>query len=136
VEFVDTNVLVYAHDASAGLKWHVAMDLLARLAGEQAGALSTQVLIEFYAAGTRVLKLPPEAAEAVLYRFGRWTIHRPHPEDLIRSARLHRQHSISWWDALILNSALELSCTTLWTEDFQDGQRFGALTVRNPFAGA
>jgi len=62
VEFVDTNVLVYAHDVSSGVKHRVAMDLLARLFKQQAGAVSIQVLIEFYQVATKKLPMPPRQA--------------------------------------------------------------------------
>jgi predicted nucleic acid-binding protein len=61
------------------------------------------------------------------------TLHRPDHADLIRASQLHRRYKISWWDALMVNSALELGCGILWTEDLRHGQRIGSLTVRNPF---
>ncbi len=58
--------------------------------------------------------------------------YRPGHADVIRAIGLQWQrYKIAWWDALILNSALEIGATTLWTEDFQHGQKFGPLTVRN-----
>lgn len=136
IDFVDTNVLVYAHDLSAGWKRSVARDLVARLTVEQNGAMSIQVLAEFYSVVTRKDYLSPEDAEGAVADFGAWTIHCPSHKDLIRTSRLHRRYGVSWWDALLINSAMELECDTLWSEDFSHGQRFGALTVRNPFAEA
>ncbi len=133
VEFVDTNLLVYAHDGGAGPKHTKAVDLLARLVEEGAGALSTQVLAEFYAASTRKLGMTSAEAEAVIRDLGGWIIHRPAHADLLKAAQLHRRYKLGWWDALILASAIELGCAVLWTEDLSDGQRFGPITVRNPF---
>lgn len=133
VEFIDTNILVYAHDASAGAKHSAAVSLLERLFEEGSGAISVQVLTEFYAVATRKLCMSSEEAEAVLEDLGGWTMHRPEHADLIRAAQLHRRHRLSWWDALLLNSAVELGCKVLWSEDFTDGQRYGKTTVRNPF---
>ncbi len=133
VEFVDTNLLVYAHDGGAGAKHTRAVDLLARLVEEGAGALSTQVLVEFHAAATRKLGMTSAEAEAVLRDLGGWIIHRPAHADLLKAAQLDRRYKLGWWDALILASAIELGCTVLWTEDFSDGQRLGPITVRNPF---
>jgi predicted nucleic acid-binding protein len=133
VEFVDTNILIYAHDRSTGRKHEKAVDLLSRLFAERARAISTQVLIEFYSAATRKLKFKSAEAEEVLIDMAAWAIHRPGHDDLIRAARLHRRYNISWWDALIVNSAMELGCDVLWTEDLSHGQRYGAVTVRNPF---
>ena len=133
VEFIDTNILVYAHDGSAGTKHADAVSLLERLFEEGSGAISVQVLTEFYAVATRKLRMSSEEAEAVLEDLGGWTMHRPEHADLIRAAQLHRRHRISWWAALLLNSAVELGCKVLWSEDFTDGQRYGKTTVRNPF---
>jgi len=100
---------------------------------QTSGALSTQVLSEFYSAATKKLGLSSQEAEAVLADLSDWTIHRPDHAGLLRAASLHRRHKISWWDALIVNSALDLGCNVLWTEDFAHGRRFGSFTVRNPF---
>ena len=132
-EFVDTNVLVYAHDASAGAKHAKAVDLLTRLVRDEVAAASVQVLAEFYAASTRKLRMNPEEAEEILSDLGTWTIHRPAHGDLIRASRLHRRHKLGWWDAMVVNSAIELGCPILWTEDLDHGHRYTTVTVRNPF---
>jgi predicted nucleic acid-binding protein len=132
-EFIDTNVLIYAHDGGAGRKHSQAVELLVRLLEEGAGALSLQVLSEFYSAATRKLGIKSSEAEEVIRDLAGWTIHRPGHADLLKSAQLHRRHKIAWRDALIVNSAVELGCTLLWTEDLADGQRYGSVTVRNPF---
>ena len=133
VESVDTNLLVYAHDGGAGAKHGQAVDLLERLFEEGSGALSTQVLAEFYAAATRKLGMTSAEAEAVIRDLGGWIIHRPAHADLLKAAQLDRRYKLGWWDALILTSAIELGCAVLWTEDLSDGQRLGPITVRNPF---
>jgi len=133
VEFVDTNVLIYAHDLTAGAKRTAGIDLLSRLFEESAGAVSIQVLAEFYAVSTRKLGMKAEEAEEILSDLGAWTIHRPVHEDLIKASRLHRRHGIAWWDAMVVNSAIELGCRVMWSEDLGDGRGFGGLTVRNPF---
>src|SRR5579864_8515220 len=133
VEFIDTNVLVYAHDRGAAAKHGRAVDLLAALFEDSRGALSIQVLSEFYAAATKKLGMKSEEAEEVISDLGAWTTHRPGHADLLKAARLHRRYKIAWWDALILNSAIELSCSILWTEDLADGQHYGPVVVRNPF---
>ena len=114
VEFIDANVLIYANDGGAG-------------------ALSIQVLSEFYSTATRKLSATSAEAEAVMRDLGDWTIHRPAHADLLKAAQLHRRYKLAWWDALILTSAIELGCSVLWTEDFSDGQRLGQVTIRNPF---
>jgi predicted nucleic acid-binding protein len=133
VEFVDTNILIYAHDGGAAAKHHQAVGLLSRLVEEASGALSIQVLSEFYAAATKKLAMKSEEAEEVISDLASWAIHRPGHADLLKAARLHRRHKIAWWDALILNSAIELGCSVLWSEDMSNGQRIGSLVIRNPF---
>ena len=133
VEFVDANVLVYANDGGAGAKHVKAMDLMELLIKERAGALSIQVLAEFYSVATRKLRRTSAEAEAFIRDLGGWTIHCPAHADILKAAQLHRRYKLAWWDALILNSAIELGCSVLWTEDFSDGQRLGQVTVRNPF---
>jgi predicted nucleic acid-binding protein len=133
VEFVDTNVLVYAHDSGAGAKYVRSVELLGGLTTNGNGALSIQVLSEFYVTATKKLGMTSQAAEEVLEDLGGWIIHRPAHGDLLRAARLHRRYAVSWWDAMILNSAAELGCHILWTEDLSNGQRYGHVTARNPF---
>jgi predicted nucleic acid-binding protein len=133
VEFVDTNILIYAHDGGAGAKHEAAVQLLTRLFEESSGALSVQVLSEFYAAATKKLDMKNQEAEEVIRDLGGWTIHRPSHADLLKACALHRRYKIAWWDALIVMSATELACSVLWTEDLSDGQRYAGVRVQNPF---
>lgn len=133
-EFIDTNILVYAHDRGAGARYRRSVELLTRLAAAETGAFSIQVLAEFYVAATRKLHMTGEEAEEVISDLGGWIVHRPAHADLIRSAQLQRRHRISWWDAMIINSAAELGCRVLWTEDLSNGQHYGHVVARNPFA--
>src|SRR5690349_16012461 len=128
VDFVDTNVLVYAHDRSAGAKHDQSVELLKRLWQDATGALSIQVLTEFYAVATKKLGMTSQEAEGVLLDLGTWMIHRPAHADLLHAARFQRRYKISWWDALIVQSANEMGCAILWTEDLSDHQRYGAVT--------
>ena len=134
MEFVDTNILIYANDRSAGRKRDLAGALLMRLTDRDEGALSIQVLTEFYAAVTRKRILPDRDALEILWDYSHWAVHHPGIEHLMDAAELRVRFGLAWFDALILNSAIQLGCTTLWTEDFSDGQKFGDLTIRNPFA--
>ena len=109
------------------------MELLRRLVEDGSAALSTQVLAEFYVTATKKLRMTSQEAEEVLGDLGGWVIHRPAHADLLRAARLHRRYQISWWDAMIVNSAAELGCRLVWTEDLSHGQRYGYVVARNPF---
>jgi predicted nucleic acid-binding protein len=132
-EFIDTNILIYAHDGGSGAKHVRSVELIARLFTEECGALSIQVLSEFYTAATRKLGMESTEAEESIRDLASWTIHRPAHSDVVKAIHLHRRYKLAWWDALILNSASELGCTTLWSEDFSEGRTYGGVTVKNPF---
>jgi|SRR5215469_6138499 len=134
LEFVDTNILIYVHDSTAGTKRQISATLIQRLARDSEGALSTQILIEFYAAVTKKYGMRNEEAVAVIADFGSWTVHRLAHADLLAAAEILRLYKISWWDALVLQSAHALGCEILWTEDLSHGQRYGSVVVRNPFS--
>ena len=133
VEFIDTNVLVYAHDGGAGRRHDRSVDLLHRLFEEANGSLSVQVLSEFYSVATKKLSMKSEEAEEAISDLSGWIIHRPGHADVLRAIRLLRRYKISWWDAMVINSAIELGCSILWSEDLAEGQRYGTVTVRSPF---
>jgi len=132
-EFVDTNVLIYAFDRTAGKKREAAVSLLTRLWSDQIGCLSLQVLQEFYVTATKKLKMAPAEAFAQIDRFGKWTVHRPEVDDVLAAIQLHREKKVSFWDAMILRSAMRSGCDLVWSEDLSDGQRWDGVIVRNPF---
>lgn len=133
--FVDTNVLLYAHDSSAGHKHTVAQRLIADLWTSRAGAVSTQVLQEFYVNATRKLPkpMPPARARAIVRRYATWSVHRIEPADILAASELEQRHRQSFWDALVIAAAIRLGATTLLTEDLQHGRRFAGLQVLDPF---
>lgn len=134
-QFVDTNVLIYAHDPSAGDKHLRASALIEELWSARTGCLSTQVLQEFYVNVTRKVARPlsPEVAAEIIAALGQWEVHRPNVEDMIEAISLQTRHKISFWDALILTSAQRLECKTLWSEDLNPGQDYRGVVVQNPF---
>ncbi|HTF54842.1 MAG TPA: PIN domain-containing protein [Pseudonocardia sp.] len=133
--FVDTNVLVYAHDPTERRKSAAADALLVQLWENGAGALSTQVLQEFYNVATGKLRpqLSPSRARSIVGDYAEWAVVETTPQLIVSASMLHECHGISFWDALIVEAALLAGADTLLTEDLQDGRRFGDLTVRNPF---
>lgn len=135
-EFVDTNVLVYAYDSGAGTKAEQARELVAGLWRSGRGCLSLQVLQELFVTITRKVSrpMPAAGAAALIEDLSHWTLHEPVRADVLAAIDLHRHKHISLWDALILQSARRLGCRTIWSEDLNAGQAFGALRVRNPFA--
>jgi predicted nucleic acid-binding protein len=136
LEFVDTNVLLYAHDVSAGDKQTIARGLLARLAADRAGAVSIQVLQEFYVNATRKLGAPLSRKDALkqVNMFATWAVHSPTASDVMEAAKIAEDNTVSFWDAMVVRSAAEMRCATLWTEDLNNGQQIEGVTVANPFA--
>jgi len=132
-EFVDSNIFCYAHELGAGRKHEISIDLIDRLVEEETGSISIQVLVEFYSVATRKLRLSSQYAEDVLSDLGEWYLHRPDHASVVAAVHLQRRYKLAWYDAMILNSALETNCSVLWTEDFNDGQKFGDLVIRNPY---
>jgi len=134
--FVDTNVLVYAHDQGAGARREIARDLLAELWGTRSGSLSTQVLQEFYAVATRKLRPPisRQEARAIVAAYGEWCDVATEPQLIVAASRLEEAHTISFWDSLIVEAAVRAGADRLVSEDLQHGRRFGTLTIENPFA--
>ena len=133
-EFLDTNVLIYAHGGRDPRKRVLAQDLALRLLSERRGVLSIQVLQEFFAAATRRLEMPSETARHHVSSYARFDVVSLSVPDVMAAIDLHRLHHFSIWDALIVRAALNGACTTLYSEDMQDGQVIETLTVRNPFA--
>ena len=136
--FVDTNVLVYAHDSSAGAKRVIARDLLQGLWQTGAGRLSVQVLQEFFVALTRKVRKPlaVEDARAIVADLAHWQIHAPASADVLAAIDLHRRGGLSFWDAMIVHSAVALSCDVLYSEDLTSGHRYTGVLVVDPFVSS
>jgi len=134
-QFVDTNVLIYAHDVSAGPKHARAKQLLADLWAQGRGCLSIQVLQEFYVNITAKVQRPldPETARQRVEDLSYWIIHSPTADDVVAAIRLQQTARLSFWDALVIVSALRLECRVLWSEDLNRGQTIDGLAISNPF---
>jgi predicted nucleic acid-binding protein len=131
--FVDTNVLVYADDRSAGVKRDRARDLIRNALGDGRARLSTQVLAEYFAVATRKLGLSSAAARRRVEIYAALTVLRPSVDDLLAAIDLHRLHELSIWDAMIVRSARSSGCRVLYSEDLQHGRSFDGVVVVDPF---
>ena len=133
--FVDTSILVYAHDEDAGEKQRQARELVIELWESGNGCLSVQVLQEFFVTVTRTVRSPLDSDEAlqVIEDYARWDVHIATPADVLDAIAIHRRYEISLWDAMILNSASKLGCRTVYSEDLNASQRYGEVRVVNPF---
>jgi predicted nucleic acid-binding protein len=134
--FVDTNVIAYAYDTASEVKRRAALPLMQELWVSRQGCISIQVLQELFVTLTRKLARPleVETARGVTRTMSDWTVHAPGVEDIDAAIRLHERHRISFWDAMIVQSAAALGCDTLYSEDLNAGQRYEGVLVVDPFA--
>lgn len=135
VEFCDTNILVYAYDLSAGEKRTIAKRLVEALWESGRGALSLQVLQEFFTTLTRKVSPPVSAltVRRIVEDLATWRVHEPGRPDLFAAIDASIEWGISFWDAMILVAARRSGATVIWSEDLNDGQEYGGVVVRNPF---
>ena len=133
--FVDTNILVYAYDKTAGPKHDIAARLVENWWNNENGRLSLQILQEFYVSVTRKIAHPMDikAARQIVSDLAQWKIHTPTVDDLLQAIDIQETHQISYWDAMVVQSAVRLGCTTLVSEDLTHGQIVAGVEIINPF---
>lgn len=138
--FVDTNILIYAHDRSharesaAGIKHERARQLLERLWTNGQGVLSTQVLQELCFNLRRKLARPLVVDEIrqLIRDYMSWEIVVNTPEAVIQALEIEVRYKISFWDALILQAAEQSGAAILYSEDLAARQKYGTVEVVNP----
>ena len=132
--FVDTNILVYAHDRSAGPKHRKAERLVATLWDNRSAAISTQVLQELYVNVRRKAGQPlsVEEARALTADYLRWDVVVNTGESILDAMEIERRYGISFWDALIVQAASAAGAEVLYSEDLNDGQSYGSVRAENP----
>ena len=134
--FLDTNVFVYAVDGTNPAKAKHAEDLMREAVTTQKGTVSYQVVQEFFNLALRRFPRPMTVTEAEQYLR---TVFQPllpiHSSPILFVEALHIQtrYRLPWYDSLIVAAAVEADCSILYSEDFRHGQRFGSMTVKNPF---
>ena len=133
--FVDTNILIYAHNRAAGEKHRRAVALIQQLWGSNEGVLSTQVLQEFCFNVRRKVAQPLSINDTarVLQQYLHWEVVINPPISAVDAMALESRYQISFWDALILTAAQAAGVSTLYSEDFSHGQFYGSVRVVNPF---
>jgi predicted nucleic acid-binding protein len=136
VVFVDTNILIYAHDRDAGEKRDRAMANLRALWDSGTGRLSAQVLQEFYVNATRKLSTPVARATAreIVKTYGAWIRQAITVETVIRATEIAEFGRVSFWDALIIASAEEAGAEEIFSEDLNDGQVIAGIKIVNPLS--
>ncbi len=132
--FVDTNILVYAHDRGSGEKHDRASALVGRLWLDRTGAISTQVLQELYVNIRRKAANPISLTESreVIGDYLTWQVVVNDGSSILRALDVEARYAISFWDALIVQAAQQCGAKVLYSEDLSSSQKYGPVEVINP----
>jgi predicted nucleic acid-binding protein len=131
--FIDSNIFIYAEDDDEQAKRDIARELIMQLARGRRGVVSTQVLMEYVAAGRRRLGLSLPQCRQTALAICRFEVALIRPELVLDALDLASSYSLSHWDALIIKAAAVSGCRVLLTEDLQHGQTIDGVTIHNPF---
>ena len=133
--FVDTNILVYAHDLDANNKHDQAVEIVSQLWESRNGVLSTQVLQEFYVTLTRKVSSTLSKLEArnLVQKYSHWHLVLNDPSIIKQASEIEENNNISFWDALIVSAAYSQNVPTILTEDLKHGQIIEGISIKNPF---
>ncbi len=138
IVFVDTNILVYAHDADAGVKRDRAIETLRQLWEADKGRLSVQVLQEFFVNVTSKLKtsIARSTAREAVSAYAAWVRQPTTPDTVLRATDIAELTQISFWDALIVAAAEQAGAALLLSEDLNNGQSIAGVRIVNPLLSA
>lgn len=133
--FVDTNIIVYSMDRTAGDKRAKALRVVEQLWDSREGVISTQVLQEaiIYLRRRVGHRLSAQETREALSGFFMWEVFVNTEETILKALEVEERYQISFWDALILQSAESSGATILYSEDLSHGQMYGTVRVVNPF---
>ncbi|MBU4319246.1 MAG: PIN domain-containing protein [Proteobacteria bacterium] len=133
--FVDTNILVYAHDLDAGFKYEMASKAVSELWENRNGLISTQVLQEFYITLTKKIPRPltGNTVRGILMSYSSWEIVLNDPKLIFQASEIEEANHISFWDALIVSAAFSGNASVILTEDLNHGQYIEGILIKNPF---
>jgi predicted nucleic acid-binding protein len=136
LSFIDTNILVYAHDVDAGEKHATAREMVSELWNTRTGALSTQVLQEFYVTVTRKLPKPLDrtTARQLVREYSRWRMQPIRVSHIVSASEIEERYQLSFWDALIVAAAQHLGAARILSEDLQAGSTIAGIKIQNPLA--
>lgn len=133
--FVDTNILMYAHDKAAGAKHQRAKALVEELWRNRTGVLSTQVLQELSVNLRKKARrsLDAKATRDIVADYLTWQVVVNGGDSILEALDLEGRYQISFWDALVVHAAQVSGAELLYSEDLSDGQTYGSVRVINPF---
>jgi predicted nucleic acid-binding protein len=132
--FVDTNILMYAHDAAGGVKHERARALVEELWRSRSGAVSTQILQELVVNLRRKAGNPlgSKAIRDIVTDYLSWQVVVNGGDAILEALELEERYQISFWDALVIQAARACGAQVLYSEDLSDGQMYGSVRVVNP----
>ena len=133
--FIDTNIIIYAYDATAGKRHEIARTIITDLWNSGLGVISTQVLQEFFVNVVQKIPKPldqPQAKE-IVRDFLKWHLVVNTGDSIIDAIDICIRFGYSFWDSMILEAAIKGGATVLISEDLQDGQVISGVTIKNPF---
>lgn len=135
--FVDTNILIYAHDRSARVKHDRARRAVEELWNSGEGVLSTQVLQELCINLRRKVAKPLPVGEVrqLIEDYLSWEVVVNTPESVLQALEIEVRHKISFWDALVIQAAESAGAEVLYSDDLATGHHYGTIQVVNPLAG-
>ena len=136
--FVDTNILMYAHDTAAGAKHERARALVEELWRDRSGVVSTQVLQELSVNLRRKVGRPldTKATREIVADYLTWQVIVNAGESILGALDLEERYQVSFWDALVLHAASASGVDVVYSEDLADGQTYGSVRVVNPLRPA
>jgi len=136
--FVDRNILMYAHDTSAGAKHERAKALLEDLWRQRSGVVSTQVLQELCVNLRRKAGHPVDlrTVREIVADYLSWDVVTNTGESILEALQLEEHYQISFWDALVVQAAEASGAAVLYSEDLSDGQTYRGVRVVNPLRTA
>ncbi|MDA1005514.1 MAG: PIN domain-containing protein [Verrucomicrobia bacterium] len=130
--FLDTNILLYA--ASGAPAEREKRTIARGLLSKDGGALSVQVLAEFYVNATAKLRLPEDTVIRILESLETYPVLALTDALFWSALAIRKRHQISYWDGAIIAAAVELGCATVYSEDLNHGQLYAGVRVINPFS--
>src|SRR5437879_1163702 len=131
--FLDTNVLVYADDKAAPAKQRRALEVITEHRRAGTGVVSLQVLQEYFVVVTRKLQVDARIARRKIELLAEFDVATPEVADILAAIDLHRLHSLSFWDALVVRAAKQAGCSVLFSEDLQQQREIDGVRIVNPF---
>ena len=133
--FLDTNILIYAHDMDAGPKHDVATSITEEMWEDKTGVISTQVIQEFYVNVTRKIPNPitPVLARGIILSYFSWHVEAIEPHTILLASEIEERYVLSFWDSLIIATASQSNAGKILTEDLNHGQVIEGVLIKNPF---